>query len=372
MPPARRLGQRRRIGPARHHGAGRRPASSRPGGHFDLHRGQACGQRGLPGEFRVPGLAIGQLAQPVIVDQVRASDHAQRPGRHPGQVGQAFPIVRVAVQQPGRQDPLGQVIHPPPAVPAHADHLAHVQQPLHGDLRVRPVPPGTTRLGPAELGGVERALGPQPGQHLGAGRLVALVPAPAPGAQRAAAERVPRPLLQGEYAGRVGPVLEGGRLARMPVGPLDPVPRHRAEPGVGDELMGTGQHADGVQLHRAEPAEQRGHAAPAATGPEEALGTQREQPGLAGRQGQLGGWEDNAHHKTWSLTGGTDIPARLVAVFGQAGRRPDVRGRFSTSLRRCWWRRPAGRRSRSGPRRSRTATRWCRKRGKGRRPGSRA
>ena len=89
--------------------------------------------------------------------------------------------------------------------------------------------------------------------------------------------------------------------------------------------MGTGQHADGVQLHRAEPAKQRGHAASAATGPEEALRTQREQPGLAGRQGQLGGWEDNAHHKTCSLTGGTDIPARLAAVFGQPGRRPDVR-----------------------------------------------
>ena len=73
--------------------------------------------------------------------------------------------------------------------------------------------------------------------------------------------------------------------------------------------MGAGQHADGVQLHRAEPAQHRGHAAAAAPGPEQALRAQREQPGLAGRQGQLGDWEHNACHKTCSLTGGTDIPA---------------------------------------------------------------
>ncbi len=86
------------------------------------------------------------------------------------------------------------------------------------------------------------------------------------------------------------PVLEGRRLARVPVGALDPVPRHRAEPRVGDQLVGAGQHADGVQLHRAQPAQHGGHAAAAAAGAQEALRAQREQPRLVGRQGQLGGW----------------------------------------------------------------------------------
>ena len=283
--PARRLGQRRRVGPARHHRAGRPPAVPRLGGYLDLDRGQAGGQCGFPGQLRVPGLAVGQLAEPVVVDQVRAGDHAERPGRHPGQVGQAFGVGRIAVQQLAGQHPPGQVIHAAPAVPADADHLAHIQQPLHGDLRFRPVPPGTARLGPAELSGVQRPFGAQPGQHLGAGTFVALMPAPAPGAERAAAERVPGPLLQGQDAGRVRPVLEGGRLARVPVGALDPLPGHRPEPGVRDEFVGAGQHADGVQLHCAQPAQHGRHATAAPVGPQEPLRSQGEQPGLVGGHG---------------------------------------------------------------------------------------
>ena len=206
---------------------------------------------------------------------------------HPGQVGQALRVGRRAVQQLAGQHPLGQVIHPAPAVPADADHVAHVQQPLDGDLRVRPVPPRAARLGPAELGGVQRAVRAQPGQHLGAGPLVALVPAPAAGAQRPAPERVPRPLLDRQHAGRVRPVLERGRLARMPVGALDPLPRHRAEPGVRDQLVRPGQHADRVQLNRAQPAQHGRHAAAAAVRAEKALRAQRDQPGLVGGQGQL-------------------------------------------------------------------------------------
>ena len=246
--PARRRGQRGRVGPAGH----------RLARHLDGDRGQPGGQRGIGGQLRVPGLAVGQLAQPVIVDQVGPGDHAERPGGHPGQVGQALRVGLLAVQQLAGEHPLGQVVHPAPAVPPDADDFAHVQQPLDGDLRVRPVPPRAAGLGPAQLGRVQRAVRAQPGQHLGAGPLVALVPAAAPGAQRPAPERVPRPLLDRQHARRVRPVLERGRAARIPVGPLDPLPRHRAEPGVGDQLVRAGQHADRVQLDRADPAQHAG------------------------------------------------------------------------------------------------------------------
>ena len=76
----------------------------------------------------------------------------------------------------------------------------------------------------------------------------------------------------------------------MPVGALDPLPRHRPEPGVSDELMGAGQHADGVQLHRPEPVQHRRHAAAAGGGAQEPLRAQGEQPRFGGRYGQLGDW----------------------------------------------------------------------------------
>jgi hypothetical protein len=89
--------------------------------------------------------------------------------------------------------------------------------------------------------------------------------------------------------------------------------------------MGAGQDADGVQLHRAEPPQQRGHAAATAARPEETLRAQREQPGLVGRNGQLGDWKDNARHKTRSLTGGTDIPAGSAAAAAPQRRPADRR-----------------------------------------------
>src|SRR4029077_13521170 len=88
-----------------------------------------------------------------------------------------------------------------------------------------------------------------------AGAPVALMPAPAAGAQGTPAERVVGPLLDGQHAGGMRPVLERGRPARVPVRPLDPLPRDGAEPGVGHELVGAGEHADGVELdgHAAAP-----------------------------------------------------------------------------------------------------------------------
>src|ERR1700753_2800402 len=97
--------------------------------------------------------------------------------------------------------------HPPRARPPGADALARVQQPLGRDLDLGPVPPRAARLGPAQLGRGQRPLGPQPGQYLLAGLLAVLVPAHAAGPEGAAAEGEIGPLLDGQYARRVGPVL---------------------------------------------------------------------------------------------------------------------------------------------------------------------
>jgi hypothetical protein len=50
----------------------------------------------------------------------------------------------------------------------------------------------------------------------------------------------------------------------------------------------TGQHGHRVQLHGAQPAQHRPHAASAVRRTEEALGAQRHPAGLGGAQGQLG------------------------------------------------------------------------------------
>ena len=51
------------------------------------------------------------------------------------------------------------------------------------------------------------------------------MPALPAGAQGTPAERVVGPFLDRQHAGGMRPVLEGGRPARMPVRPLDPLPR---------------------------------------------------------------------------------------------------------------------------------------------------
>ena len=301
------------------------------------------------------------MIQPLVVHQVRAGGHAQRPGSHRGEVDQAFGVRRVLAEQFAGQDPLGQVVDPPPALPAHADHVADVQQPLGGDLRVRPVPPGAAGLGAAELGGGQRALGPDPGQHLGAGLLVRGVPAPAAGLQRAAPERVVRPLLDGQHAGRVRPVLERRARARVPVGALDALPGYRAEPGVGDQLMRPGQDADRVQLDRPDPAQHAVHAAAPSLGSQKALGAQRHPPCVVGGEDDFGCYHRGTDHNPRSLTPPPDIPAGLPTARN---------GRFSTSRRRCWWPGPAGRRPRPSPRPPRTATRSGQGPGRTRRPGT--
>ncbi len=246
-------GQRRRISPPRSE-----PGPARARGTRERHRDQAGRQRGVGHQPRVLGFLAGQVVEPVIFDQVRLGDHAERPGGDAGQGGEALGVGRIRAEQFVRQHPLGQVVDPPPPGPPHADDVAGVEQPFHRDLDVRPVPPRAARLGPAQLGRGQRPLGAQPGQHLVAGLLVDLMPADAPGPQRAAAEGEVRPLLDRQHAGRVRPVLEGGGLAGVPVGLLDPLPGHRPEPGVGDQFVRPRQHADRVQLHRADPAEHGG------------------------------------------------------------------------------------------------------------------
>jgi hypothetical protein len=100
---------------------------------------------------------------------------------------------------------------------------------------------------------------------------------------------------------------------RVPVRPLDPVPGNRAEPGVRHELMRPGEHADGVELHRAKPAQHRGHAAAAAAGADEALCTQRHQPYVVGGQGYLRFLHGEGGHNYGSLTLARDIPLAPVA-----------------------------------------------------------
>jgi hypothetical protein len=50
-------------------------------------------------------------------------------------VGQALVVRGVGVKQFAGQDALRQIVDPPPAVSPDADDVAHVQQPLDGDLR---------------------------------------------------------------------------------------------------------------------------------------------------------------------------------------------------------------------------------------------
>jgi hypothetical protein len=240
-------------------------------------------------------------------------------------MGKALGVAGLVGEQAAGQNPVREVVHPAPALPAHADHLAHVQQPLDCDLGIRPVPPGAPVLGPTELGGRERAFGPQPGQDLGAGAPVALMPALAAGTQGAPAERIVGPFLDRQHAGGVRPVLEGGRPARVPVRPLDPLPRDGAEPGVGHELVRAGKHADGVELHRAEPAQHRGHPAAPALSADKPLRPQRHEPDIVGGQGQFRCLDGKGGHEYTSLAVAYDISAAPLARPGP-GRDAERRG----------------------------------------------
>ena len=307
MPPAvRDLLQGGRISPRR---------SQAPGGPGDGHRNQPGGLRGLGDQPRVLTFFAGGEVEPVIVNQVRVGHHAQRAGRDPGQVGQALQVGQVRVEQLAGQHPLGQVVDPAPPGTPHADDVAGIEQPLDRDLDVGPVPPRAAGLGPAQLGGGQRALGAQPGQHLFAGFLMALVPAHPAGPERPAAEGEVGPLLERQHAGRVGPVLEGGGLDRVPVGLLDLLPRNRAQPGVGHQLVRASQHTDRVQLYRANPAEHRRDPGPGRAprrGAQEPLRPQRHAAGFLRGDRHLSRGSIQAHLPTLTAPPGIS-PARAFS-----------------------------------------------------------
>jgi hypothetical protein len=100
------------------------------------NRRQAGRLRRLVHQIGVPRPGAGQLPEPVIVDQVGPRHHAQAPGRRGGEVRQALGVGGLVGEQAAGENPVREVVHPAPALPAHADHVAHVQQPLDGDLGI--------------------------------------------------------------------------------------------------------------------------------------------------------------------------------------------------------------------------------------------
>lgn len=278
MPAAGRGGERRRI----------RPGGLGPG--LDRHRHQS----GVLDD----GVHLLAL-EAVVVGEVRAGGHAHRGAGLGDQAPRARGVVEVVVEQRLGDGALGEVVDPLPAAAFGADHVAGVQQPLHGDLGLGPVPPLAAVATAAQLGGGERAVGPEAVQDGGAGARGVLhdVPAVALGAPGAAAEGEERPLLDGQDAGGVRPVLEAVRSGRgvalggrRPVGALDGRAADRAEAGVGDELVGAGQHGDRVELDGAEVAQHAADAGPAVRCPEQALRPQRQSPGVVGGQVGHGAW----------------------------------------------------------------------------------
>ncbi len=174
------------------------------------------GEAGRLGRL-VKGVAAADVqavpVEPLVLDQVGVGGHPERAGGRPDQVGQAFRVGRLAVEQRPGNGALGQVVDAPPADAAHADGPAGVEQPLGRDLHLRPVPPRPARLRPAELGRGQRPLRPQPRQDLVAGPLADLVPALAPGGDGPSPPGVVGPVLDRQDAGGVRPVLERLRLA---------------------------------------------------------------------------------------------------------------------------------------------------------------
>jgi len=154
-------------------------------------------------------------------------------------------------------------------------------------------------LGASELSRGQRAVRGEPGKDLLARGLGHLVPALALGTVRAPPECVVRPLGQGQDAGRMGPVLESGRLAGIPVGPFDPLPRNGPQAGICHQFMRPGQDADGIQLDAAQPVKHPDHPAAAPASAQKPLRTQGHPPHLV--RGQ--------HFQTHapSVAGGSDI-----------------------------------------------------------------
>ena len=142
------------------------------------------------------------------------------------------------------------------------------------------------------------------------------------GAVGAAAEGEVGPLLDGQDAGGVRPVLEAcGRSVQYASSTVvRPTAPRRA---YGIELVGAGQHRDRVELDRAEVAQHAADAGPAVRGAQESLGAQGDAAGLVG--GEFGGGRRQGRH-------GPHARGRPLTI----GVRPEVPG--------CGAARPPGRR----------------------------
>ena len=217
----------------------------------------------------------------MVFGEVLDRRHSQRTPGLPDEPPQARRVVGIVGDHLRRQHPLGQVVDALPRAALGADDLADVQQPLDGDLDVRPVPPVGAATTTAELGHRHRPVGAQRREDAVAHLLAHLVPALTASAEVTSPEGEHRPLLDREHARCVRPVLE---RAAAPVRVLDPLARHRPEPRIGDELVRAREHRDRVELHGAEAAQHGGGTATPAVGAQQALRAQDEPARLVRRQ----------------------------------------------------------------------------------------
>ena len=222
--------------------------------------------------------------QPVVVGEVGAGCDAQpRPGLG-DEPRPAVLVVRLLCEQLGGHRALGQLVDAPPAAA-----LTHTTSPT------------SSRSSSATLAGVQShhsppACLPPPSSLVVSGpssRRRAWIasrtsPARAP-PQRSDDRGAPgggrRTRASRPSAGRTSRATSTRRPAarRSSTRPRPP-PAHRAEPRVGHELVRAGEDRDRVELHRAQAPQQRGHAAAAVGGAEDALRAQEQPAGLAGAE----------------------------------------------------------------------------------------
>jgi len=246
-------GQRGRVRPRGH----RRPAAR----SCDLDRRQPGRRRGRVWRdgLAVPALPCAAVAQPLVVGQVGAGHHPERASGDGRETGEALGIRGVGTQQFRRQHtaPAGRT--PGASRPRRAQMTwpvssSHSTATFVSDQSHQAPPFLAPPSWVAFSGPSARSLARTSSQAF-SGTWCQRMPRAANARRR---KRVVRPFLDRQHAGGVRPVLEGIRPAGIPVRALDPLPGHGAQPGVGDQLVGPREHADRVQLDRAEPPEHAG------------------------------------------------------------------------------------------------------------------
>jgi len=158
LPPAARIGPAARgyrIGPAHRYaapGLGRGPAPSGPQ-RWDRPQPvvRPAALRRLVHQIGVagaPGL-VSSLSRWWVVDQVGPGHPRPRLRAAEGsEMGQALSVGGLVGEQATGEDPVREVVHPAPALPAHADHVAHV----HAATRLRSLVSDQSHQGAPVLG----------------------------------------------------------------------------------------------------------------------------------------------------------------------------------------------------------------------------